>query len=109
VSKTRGQGPLATLLLSDIRDIFARTGTTFMPAQALITNLSAIEESPWGEWELTPRKLAQRLKHFGIKPNRNTTGTARGYRIEDLDDAFARYLRPNASKRQIPRNDAVFV
>lgn len=101
------EGNLATLLLSDIRDIFARTGTTFMPAQALITNLSAIEESPWGEWELTPRKLAQRLKHFGIKPNRNTTGTARGYRIEDLDDAFARYLRPNASNCQIPRNDAV--
>lgn len=102
-------GNLGTLLLSDIRDIFERTGTTFMPAQALITNLAAIDESPWGEWDLSPRKLALRLKHFGIRPNRNTAGTARGYRREELDDAFARYLRPNTSNRQIPRNDAPFV
>ena len=92
------EGNLNTLLLSDIQGVFERTGTTFMQAQVLITQLSNIEESPWGEWELTPRKLALRLKHFGIRTNRNTMGTARGYRLEDLTDAFHRYIRQNPSE-----------
>lgn len=92
------EASLTTKLLSDIRDVFTQMEVSFISSTDLIEALGKIEESPWGEWELTPRKLAYRLKHFGIGTKRNTTGTGRGYRIEDLTDAFQRYLRQEASE-----------
>lgn len=92
------EASLNTRLLSDVRAAFAAAGVSFLPAADLIARLQQVEDAPWSDWDLNPRKLALRLKHFGIKPGHNTAKTARGYRIEDLTDAFVRYLRPDTSE-----------
>ena len=99
-------------LLIDIRAVFAERGQqylavggSFLPSQELVVALRRIEESPWGDFELTPRKLAQRLKLFGIKPGFNAAKTQRGYVLEGFTDAFGRYLRPKASNRPKPGAD----
>ena len=93
-------------LLADIKTIFAGTDrpnvvgqkVEFIASSLMCERLAGIEESPWSDWELTPSKLGHRLKEYGIKTGHNTDKTARGYRIEDFQDAFERYLRPNPSE-----------
>lgn len=89
---------LQVKLLTDLRGIFTERGASFLSSTELIEALRMLTDSPWGDFELTSRKLAFRLKDFGIKPGRNPAGVARGYRLEDLSDAFARYIRPEASE-----------
>jgi len=87
-----------TRLLADVRSIFAtRRWVSFMATGDLLMALKKIDESPWDEFDLTARKLADRLRNFGVKPAHNSTKSTRGYRLEDLTDAFAWYLRPEAS------------
>lgn len=83
-------------LLTDIRAIFEKEGN-FLQSKDLVFKLRAIDESPWGQAheDLTAVKLALRLRDYKIKPVRNTTGTARGYKRDDFKDAFARYLEPS--------------
>lgn len=88
----------ATKLLSDVRDVFAEMTVSFLPSQELLNRLRKIEDAPWDDFGFTTRSLADRLRQFGVRPGHNTTKTARGYRLEDLADAFARYLRPEASE-----------
>ena len=85
-------------LLADIRDIFADRGDQFIATTDLIVVLHGIDESPWGEFNLSPRKLADRLKDFGIRPMPDSSGNRRGYRLTDLADAFARYLSQEPSE-----------
>jgi len=96
---------LPTRLLTDIRDIFEATNASFLPTLQLITELRRIEESPWGDFELTPTKLAHRLREFRIKPSRAERNTVRGYRLEDFSDVFRRYTRPHPSTRPQTAND----
>jgi hypothetical protein len=90
---------LGTNLLADIKQIFADTSWTptvepFMASAMLVNELRRIDESPWRDFDLSQRKLAWRLKDFGIKPERNAAQTARGYHLRQFTDAFERYLRP---------------
>jgi hypothetical protein len=91
------EGSLNTRLLSDVRDIFTERSASFMASPDLVDALKRRTESPWDDFDFNARKLAYRLKDFGVKPGFNTSGTARGYRLEHLHDAFARYLRQEAS------------
>jgi hypothetical protein len=87
---------LAVKLLVDIRQIFKDAGNPpFLPSGALIGDLWKIEDSPWNDFGITARKLAFRLKEFGVKPEYNTAKTVRGYRLEDFADTFSRYIRPD--------------
>lgn len=79
-------------LLADIRDIFFNLTVSFLSSRDLVARLHQIEEAPWREDELTMRKLAMKLKPYGVAPRQNVTKTARGYHAEDFADAFARYL-----------------
>jgi hypothetical protein len=88
---------LAVKLLVDIRQIFTEKGVSFLSSADLVAGLRSIEDSPWGDFELTSRKLAYRLREFGIKPGRAERNTVRGYGWEQLYDAFSRYIRPQAS------------
>ena len=88
---------LSTKLLADIRQVFADRGEAFLGSTQLVAGLRFIEDSPWQDFDMNPRKLAYRLKDFGIKPAHNTTKTARGYSLEMFADAFARYIRPEPS------------
>jgi hypothetical protein len=85
-------------LLSDIRQIFGDRGRAFLPSLDLVVALCRVEESPWSDYELTPRKLAVRLQEFGVRSTRDTTGSVRGYRLADFADTFRRYLRQNPSE-----------
>lgn len=86
-------------LLSDIRDIFERTRQARISSAQLVDYLTEDEECPWATWNrgkpITPRQLATRLGDFGIVSGtvRLTGGsTSKGYKREQFDDAFKRYL-----------------
>jgi Protein of unknown function (DUF3631) len=100
---------LPVKLLGDIRRVFTDKGVPFLPSAELVAQLRRIEDSPWDEFDMTARKLAYRLKDFGIKPGYNTAKTARGYRLDHLADVFARYIRPEPSKPSEPQVKHHFV
>lgn len=80
-------------LLSDIRDVFAGLpGVTFLKSDALCHKLHELTDSPWKQYDLNPSKLGHRLREYQIKTGRNAAGNERGYRIDDMRDAFERYL-----------------
>ncbi len=94
-----GQGDAhGELLLADVRDMFADTAATPIPAKALLERLLAMDERPWPEASrgrpLTARQLGVRLGRFGISSRTVRTGsvTARCYVRDDFEDAFSRYL-----------------
>lgn len=89
---------LAVKLLVDIRNVFTDKQASFLSSTELVAELRRLEESPWDDFDYTSRKLAKRLKEFGVSSGRNAAGTARGYRLEELSDVFARYVRPEASE-----------
>jgi hypothetical protein len=77
----------------------------------ILADLVAMEEAPWsnlrqgkGERErpLDARGLALRLRQYGIErvTFRDGTGTPKGYRRVDLEDAWMRYLPPQADKSE---------
>jgi len=79
---------LGTLLLSDIRAIFAAYGP-FISSADMVSKLRAREESPWETFEFSTRKLAYRLREsFGIVPGYNPARTVRGYRLDAFEDAL---------------------
>ena len=85
-------------LLSDIRDTFERTRQARISSAQLVDYLTEDEEGPWATWNrgkpITARQLATRLGDFGIVSNTVRMGstTAKGYRVEQFNDAFRRYL-----------------
>lgn len=91
-------GSLNLRLLSDVRAIFAERSVSFLTSAELVEALKRVEESPWDDFEFNARKLALRLREYNVKPQRNAAGTARGYRLDDLHDAFTRYLRQEPSE-----------
>lgn len=68
-----------------------------MASKAVLTALIGLEESPWSDLRGKPldeRGLAKRLSAYGIKSTLVRLGESvvRGYRREDLFDAWCRYL-----------------
>ena len=94
----RSELTIGIMLLSDLKDIFDGRGETRMSSTELVTHLTALEARPWPEWyqgkPVTARQIARLLDPFGVAPAtiRTPEGTFKGYRREDFDDAFARYL-----------------
>jgi hypothetical protein len=80
-------------LLRDIRVVWPE-GEEKCETAVLLGKLNALEESPWPEHHLTPRKLARMLKPFDIEPRNIQIDDRRpkGYHFADLKDAFDRYL-----------------
>lgn len=89
---------LSVKLLADIRQAFTDKAVAFVSSADLVTELRRVEESPWNDFELNARKLAYRLKPFGIKSDRDSAGSVRGYRLDTFYDAFVRYLRQEPSE-----------
>lgn len=77
-------------LLNDARNVLNFVRGDFIPTGDLIQRLKALEESPWRDTDLSPRKLAELLKPYSIFATRKTN--ARGYRRASFEDAFERYL-----------------
>jgi hypothetical protein len=92
-------------LLGDLREMFypkekPRVDALF--TKEILSNLHKRDDRPWSEWgrstkPMTPRQLAALLKPFGVTTNqtvRRGDTTDKGYRREDFEDAFMRYLPP---------------
>ena len=67
----------------------------------LLHKLHNDEDAPWKEQQLSKSKLARMLKPFGVKSQTVRIGedTSKGYKYNQLQNAFARYLKdPQASE-----------
>jgi hypothetical protein len=89
-----------TRLLADVRAVFADQEA--VSSAILCTRLAAMEEAPWGDMYGKPidqRRLARMLGQYGVKSRAVRIGdtTPRGYRREDLADAWSRYLDPGSA------------
>lgn len=94
-SKEGGGASLGIRLLHDVRKAFGDADA--MGTEALLFALHEMDDSPWADLKGKPldsRGLSWRLKQYGIKPRTVRIGlaTPKGYRREDLHDAWARYL-----------------
>jgi hypothetical protein len=88
---------LGIKLLADLRDIFGSHDQ--LSTEHILGELHKIDESPWAELKgkaLDARGLAQRLRKYDVKRTtiRSGCSTQKGYRREDLHDAWQRYLGP---------------
>lgn len=89
-------------LLKDIREVWPGENGLFSEGAksdkcetaVLIEKLQALEESPWSEHQLTPRKLARMLRPFDVLPRQIWVNerNAKGYLLAEFVDVFDRYL-----------------
>jgi len=80
-------------LLADIRSVWPE-GATNMSSTTLVECLRGLDESSWQEFDLNPRRLALRLRPFGIQTRTVRIGsvTMKGYAVDEFQSAFDRYL-----------------
>jgi Protein of unknown function (DUF3631)/Domain of unknown function (DUF3854) len=83
-------------LLTDLLAVFHDDKVPALSTETVLDKLHDIEEAPWADWygrPLDARGLAKMLKPYGIKSGTVRIGeeTAKGYRREDLWDAWKRY------------------
>ena len=99
-------GGIALDLLADIRELL-RPHEHVIATKDLIGRLCALEESPWAEYNyrerepdrrcISGRQLSGLLKDYRIKPGTVRLpgdSTPKGYKREDLERVFLRYLPP---------------
>ena len=85
-------------LLESIREVFLSSRVDRISTADLLEALAEDEEAPWAAWNrgkpMTPHQLAKRLAEFRIKPTTQRIGstTAKGYKREQFEEAFKRYL-----------------
>jgi Protein of unknown function (DUF3631) len=85
-------------LLTDIRAVFEATEAHAFKTDDLISKLSEIEESPWGDWRggkpISGHALSQVLKPYRIRTMAVWVegATVRGYKREQFKRAWERYL-----------------
>jgi hypothetical protein len=91
---------LGVELLTDVRRIFDSLGAEKISLKDLASKLAEIEEAQWGDMrgrEITGRDVGRMLKPYRIRARSVRLGserTARGFKREQFEDAWARYLRP---------------
>jgi hypothetical protein len=108
VTQAKQDAPsLGVRLLADLRKIIGDAPA--MHTETILERLHSLEEAPWGDLKGKPlddRGLARLLRPYDIKPKLVRIGTtvSRGYRREDLHDAWARYL-PAAGETVTPVTD----
>jgi hypothetical protein len=96
-------GSLGLRLLADLRVVFGATDR--MGTETVLARLVELDESPWADLRgkaLDSRGLAYRLKPYGVNSTKVKIGDAsvRGYRREDLHDAWQRYLPAPAGEAE---------
>jgi hypothetical protein len=84
-------------LLRDTRGIFEGEGEDRLSTSMILEKLHEADEAPWGSLRGEPldaRGLARLLKPYGIGPKQIREGeqTHKGYKREDFEDAWSRYL-----------------
>jgi putative DNA primase/helicase len=97
-----GAHGIGTWLLADVANIFGSSGKDKLPSSRLGAALAEIEGRPWAEFgkarkPITPNQLATQLRRFDIHSRklRFEEETLWGYCLDDLMEAFDRYLPNN--------------
>jgi putative DNA primase/helicase len=95
----------AVQLLEDLQALFQAYGPR-LPSNLIIEKLGEMEHRLWPEWNrgqpITASGLSRLLKPFGVGPTTirqagNGKGApAKGYKLEDLEPVFGRYLKVNS-------------
>jgi Protein of unknown function (DUF3631) len=102
VAAAREANPsLGIRLLEDSRTIFEAAREHELATERLLAQLHGLPESPWGNIRGRPlddRGVAQRLRRYEIRPKVLKSVNQRGYRREDFEDAWLRYLAPLSSQ-----------
>lgn len=84
-------------LLADIKQAFATHGEHRITTADLLKRLHALDEAPWAHFShgrpMTARDLAQVLRRYGVHSLsiRKGDSVARGFQLEQFQQAFARY------------------
>ena len=95
-------------LLSDLRDLLAKTTGDFVFTETIIPHLVSLDDRPWRRWRkgrpITEHGLARLLRSAKVYAGKGRAfgSQARGYRRAALEDAFARYLTPQVSQCPTP-------
>jgi len=84
-------------LLKDIKGFLAESPEDFVETHKLVAYLSSLSDRPWKELQgrqITPHKVAELLKPFGIEPTQKRLNkqVVRGYERSPLQEAITRYL-----------------
>lgn len=99
-------------LLASIREAFDNRRTDRLSTADLLEALAEDEEAPWAAWNrgkpMTPHQLSKRLSEFRIKPGAHRIGfkTAKGYKREQFEEAFKRYLSADTPEISVTRLQA---
>jgi hypothetical protein len=96
-AKADAEESKTALLLRDIRIVFETSEEERIRTADLIEHLSAIEESPWGDWfgkPISPQALSKLLRPYRIRtmPIWLEGAKAHGYKREQFEDAWLRVL-----------------
>ena len=98
LSGRRNDDGIAVAVLAAIKDLFAAQHTNRLGSKAIVAALTADPTARWRESNrgrpLSEAQLARLLRPFEIYPT--SFGNARGYRLAECQDAFARYVLPDA-------------
>jgi hypothetical protein len=88
-----------TLLLRDLRSIFAEARAKWLPTKAILERLSKMPERPWSEWrngrEMTSNALGTMLRPYGVRSTKERVDMgkeAHGYAAAMLRPVWDRYL-----------------
>lgn len=106
---------IGTMLLADIAAIFACAGEGKLPSAKIVETLAGFEGKPWAEFgrqrkSITPNQLATQLRRFGVFPGSIKLpdgSSAKGYHLEQFEDAFARFLPQPPFPDRHPGTDSV--
>ena len=80
-------------LLADIRTIWP-DDAPYISTADLLKKVKGLDESPWNDFDLNPRKLARKLRPFGIasKDKKHQGAVFKAYQLSEFTDAWGRYL-----------------
>lgn len=97
---------LSLRLLADIRTVWPE-GQKRMLTRNMLARLRELPDSPWfAERPLSERKLAWFLSPYAVCPGdvrqEDSGEKGKGYKVEDFEIAFSRYLTPNRDKGDNP-------
>jgi putative DNA primase/helicase len=94
----QGDQDVRVLLLRDLRVIFSEADGDKLTTRHILQALAKLDDGPWAEFRsgraITAGQLSELLRPFHIAPStiRMSTTTAKGYRREQFQDAWRRYL-----------------
>lgn len=95
---------LGIRLLTDLRTVFDKLDRDSIATEQILQELHNLDEAPWSDLRgkpLNPRGLAGYLRRYEVKSTEIRVGDwhGKGYKREDLWDAWSRYLpvSPNES------------